>query len=93
MVGVAAGAMVDRVDDSIGRLGPVDDSAAMAANILDLWSADLPNVRHRALVHARQFGWDKSMEILFGRIYPMALSRAGQAESAGGAWVSAMADA
>jgi glycosyltransferase involved in cell wall biosynthesis len=76
VVGVAAGAMVDRVDDSIGRLGPVDDSAAMAANILDLWSGDMAAMRHRALAHARQFGWDKSMQILFGQIYPLALRRA-----------------
>lgn len=76
VVGVAAGAMVDRVDDSIGRLGPVGDSAAMAANILDLWAGDLHGVRHRALAHARQFGWDKSMDVLFGEIYPLAIRRA-----------------
>ena len=76
VIGVAAGAMVDRVDDKIGRLGPVDDSAAMAANILDLWSGDLAAMRGRAVAHARQFGWDKSMDILFGEIYPLALRRA-----------------
>jgi alpha-1,6-mannosyltransferase len=76
VVGVAAGAMVDRVDDSIGRLGPVGDSAAMAANILDLWSGDLPAMRQRSVAHARQFGWDKSMHILFSEIYPLALRRA-----------------
>ena len=76
VVGVAAGAMVDRVDHKIGRLGPVDDSAAMAANILDLWSGDLAAMRQRTLAHARQFGWDKSMDILFGQIYPLALRRA-----------------
>jgi alpha-1,6-mannosyltransferase len=93
VVGVAAGAMVDRVDDSIGRLGPVDDSAAMAANILDLWADDLPAVRARTLAHARQFGWDKSMDILFGRIYPLAMRRAALVESRDGALVSALADA
>ena len=31
VVGVAAGAMIDRVTDAVGRLGPVDDAAAMAA--------------------------------------------------------------
>ena len=40
VVGVAAGAMVDRVTDAIGRLGPVDDSDAMAANILSVWNSD-----------------------------------------------------
>ena len=38
VVGVAAGAMIDRVTDAIGRLGPVDDAEAMAANILDVWN-------------------------------------------------------
>ncbi|HEV2044745.1 MAG TPA: glycosyltransferase, partial [Sphingomicrobium sp.] len=73
VVGVAAGAMVDRVDHSIGRLGPVGDSAAMAANILDLWAGELPAMRQRASAHARQFGWDKSMDVLFGEIYPLAM--------------------
>jgi len=76
VVGVASGAMVDRVDHSIGRLGPIDDSAAMAANILELWAGDLPAMRQRTLDHARQFGWDKSMDILFGAIYPVAMRRA-----------------
>lgn len=81
VVGVAAGAMVDRVDDTIGRLGPVGDSKAMAANILDLWTGDVPAMRQRTLTHARQFGWDKSMDILFGEIYPLALRRAAMRES------------
>ncbi len=81
VVGVAAGAMVDRVDRSIGRLGPVDDSAAMAANILDLWRQDQPAMRRRAVAHARQFGWDKSMDILFGEIYPLAIRRAAAREA------------
>jgi len=81
VVGVAAGAMVDRVDDTIGRLGPVGDSAAMAANILDLWSGDMPAIRQRTLAHARQFGWEKSMDILFGEIYPLAVRRAAAREA------------
>ena len=94
VVGVASGAMVDRVDDSIGRLGPVDDSAAMAANILDLWSGDMAVMRRQALAHARDFGWDKSMEILFSRIYPQALRRAAlSATPSEATLVSAMADA
>ena len=93
VVGVAAGAMVDRVDETIGRLGPVDDSAAMAANILDLLGGDLAAMRGAAVTHARQFGWDKSMEILFSRIYPLALRRAQMVDSKGGAaLMSAMAD-
>ncbi|MES2902632.1 MAG: glycosyltransferase [Pseudomonadota bacterium] len=78
VVGVAAGAMVDRVDHRIGRLGPVDDSPAMAANILDLWSDDLSTIRENAVVHARQFGWNQSMELLFGQVYPQALRLAAE---------------
>ena len=40
VVGVAAGAMIDRVDDTTGRLGPIGDAAAMAANILAVWNGD-----------------------------------------------------
>ncbi|MEO8142104.1 MAG: glycosyltransferase [Sphingomicrobium sp.] len=93
VVGVAAGAMVDRVDDSIGRLGPVDDSAAMADNILDLWADDQSAIRARTVAHARQFGWDKSMDMLFGRIYPLAMRRAARIESRDKALVSALVDA
>ena len=76
VVGVAAGAMLDRVDRSIGRLGPVGDSNAMAANIVELWSGDMATMRTRVSEHAAGFSWDKSMESLFGRIYPEALRRA-----------------
>ena len=40
VVGVAAGAMIDRVTDATGRLGPVGDAAAMARNILAVWNGD-----------------------------------------------------
>ena len=40
VVGVAAGAMIDRVTDAVGRLGPVGDADAMARNILDMWRSD-----------------------------------------------------
>ncbi len=42
VVGVAAGAMLDRVSEETGRLGPVGDSAAMASNILDVWNGERP---------------------------------------------------
>ncbi len=76
VIGVSAGAMIDRVNETIGRLGPVDDSQAMAANIIDLWSGDLAAMRVRTLAHAGNFGWDKSMAILFSQIYPQAVARA-----------------
>jgi alpha-1,6-mannosyltransferase len=77
VVGIAAGAMLDRVSDETGRLGPVGDSAAMAANILAVWNGDRRAMGERARAHALQFSWDHSMEDLFGRVYPAALAHRG----------------
>ncbi|WP_162888036.1 glycosyltransferase [Sphingomonas mesophila] len=78
VVGVAAGAMVDRVDRSTGRLGPVDDAAAMAANIVEVLGGDHQAMRAAAIDRARHYGWDRSMERLFGHLYPLAFRRAGR---------------
>jgi alpha-1,6-mannosyltransferase len=75
VVGVAAGAMIDRVTSDTGRLGPVGDSAAMAANILELWNGNRAIVGEAARAHALQFSWVSSMEALFGRLYPAAFER------------------
>jgi alpha-1,6-mannosyltransferase len=83
VVGIAAGAMIDRVDDSVGRLGPVGDAAAMAANILEMWNADRRAIAEHAQACALEFSWDSSMEALFGRLYPAAFARrAGQLSAA-----------
>jgi len=75
VVGVAAGAMIDRVTDATGRLGQVGDADAMARNILEIWTADRSAMSERARAHALQFSWDRSMEALFGRVYPAAFAR------------------
>jgi alpha-1,6-mannosyltransferase len=75
VVGVAAGAMLDRVTDAMGRLGPVGDVEAMAANILAVWGGDHDAMRLAARAHALQFSWDSSMEALFGHVYPAAFER------------------
>jgi alpha-1,6-mannosyltransferase len=75
VVGVAAGAMIDRVSDSVGRLGPVGNRAAMARNILTVWDGDRAAMARSARDHALQFSWDKSMEALFGTVYPAAFAR------------------
>lgn len=85
VVGVAAGAMLDRVSRAMGRLGPVGDADAMARNILDLWSADRPALAAAARAHALQFSWDRSMEALFGRVYPQAFARRAERPIAAGA--------
>jgi alpha-1,6-mannosyltransferase len=79
VVGVAAGAMIDRVTETVGRLGPVDDAETMARNILSLWASDRAAIAEQARAHALQFSWDRSMETLFGHIYPAAFAqRVGQ---------------
>ena len=83
VVGVAAGAMIDRVTETTGRLGPVGDAEVMARNILDVWGADRSVMSEEARAHALQFSWQHSMEALFGRVYPAAL--AGRAEMPAGA--------
>ncbi|MCP3728966.1 glycosyltransferase [Sphingomonas sp. MG17] len=77
VVGVASGAMPDRVPEGLGLLGPVDDTAAMAANVVKLWQdgAQLTGARARAMVVER-YGWTRTFDRLFGEIYPKALERA-----------------
>ena len=78
VVGVAAGAMVDRVTAETGRLGPVDDDEAMAANIVAVWTGNRAAMSEAATRQAHEFSWERSMEALFGRIYRDALvARAG----------------
>jgi alpha-1,6-mannosyltransferase len=75
VVGVAAGAMLDRVTEDMGRLGPVGDVETMAANILSVISSDHEAMARAARAHALQFSWDSSMEALFGHVYPVAFER------------------
>ena len=76
VVGVAAGAMIDRITPALGRLGPVGDAAAMAANLAELWAGDPRAMGEAAWAHAQQYSWSASMEHLFGRVYPAALAKA-----------------
>jgi len=77
VVGVAAGAMLDRVTNEVGRLGPVGSTEAMARNILALWHSDRQRMSEQARAHALQYGWERSMETLFGHLYPAAFARRG----------------
>ncbi|HYC94903.1 MAG TPA: glycosyltransferase [Sphingomicrobium sp.] len=76
VVGVAAGAMVDRVPHGLGLVGEVDDAAVMASNIMAILQGDLAEMGQLARAHALQFSWDQSMERLFGRVYRSALAQA-----------------
>ncbi|MBA3834275.1 MAG: glycosyltransferase [Pseudomonadota bacterium] len=73
VVGVAAGAMLDRVDEETGKLAPVDDSSAIAANILELWQADRAAMGRAARDHVEgRFSWERTFKTLFGEVYPQA---------------------
>lgn len=76
VVGVAAGAMVDRVPHGLGLVGEVDDAGVMTANILAVLDGDRAAMSERARAHALQFSWHQSMDRLFGGVYRAALSRA-----------------
>lgn len=78
VVGVAAGAMLDRVTQDMGLLGPVSDCAAMARNMLEIWNGDRAAMAAAARSHALRFSWDSSMEMLFGQVYPAAFERRGE---------------
>ncbi|WP_411817639.1 glycosyltransferase [Hyphococcus sp. DH-69] len=76
VVGVRAGAMIDRVPPSLGRLGPCGDSDAMAANISAIWMDRLSNIGERARAHAiANFSWHATFENLFFNIYDSALRK------------------
>lgn len=75
VVGVAAGAMLDRVDAETGLLGPVDDADAMAANILEVWRSDRQAMGEAARTHVEgRFSWERTFQTLFGDIYPQAFA-------------------
>jgi alpha-1,6-mannosyltransferase len=77
VIGVASGAMPDRVPDGLGLLGPVDDAGAMAANVVALWQGDARGMGERARRMAVEgFGWNRTFERLLGEIYPAAMAAA-----------------
>ena len=81
VVGVAAGAMIDRVPNGLGLVGTVGDAEAMAANILAVLGGDMAAMGEQARAHALQFSWDQSMERLFGHVYARARLRAAERAS------------
>ncbi|MEO6256713.1 MAG: glycosyltransferase [Sphingomicrobium sp.] len=93
VVGVAAGAMIDRVTPRTGRLGPVGDVDAMARNILDVWNGDRSAMAADACSEARLFSWDHSMDALFDRVYPGAFRRRAEQQPVPTAAVAALVKA
>jgi len=90
---VSAGGMLDRVDGETGRLGPVDDCKAMAANILEVWQSDRGAMALAAREHVEgRFSWDRTFQALFGEVYPQAIAaRAGLRAGLAGAFAGSPA--
>ena len=76
VVGFASGAMVQRVPPALGRLVPLDDTAAMAAAVAEVWHGGHAATGLRAREHVTtQFSWQRTFDTLLGEIYPQALAR------------------
>jgi glycosyltransferase involved in cell wall biosynthesis len=64
VVAVDAGALRERVPAGLGYLGPVDDPAAMAENIVKA-AAERPQLAAQARAHVEaRFGWDSTFRAL-----------------------------
>jgi len=86
VVGVASGAMPDRVPAGLGYLGPVGDAAAMAANVLRVWRDGPAKIGALARAHAERFDWRFTFERLFHEIYPAAITRRNRRLADGRRW-------
>lgn len=88
VVGVASGAMPDRVPPGLGLLGPVDDTTAMAANVLKIWRDDHQAIGIEARHHVEtNFSWKRTFDRLLGDIYPKAMAQAAaRASSSKSGW-------
>lgn len=75
VVGVASGAMIERVPEGMGLLGPVNDAAAMATNVSTLWRTGHAEARQRSLALANAHNrWDQTFEQLITVEYAAALA-------------------
>ncbi|MEL6486977.1 MAG: glycosyltransferase family 4 protein, partial [Pseudomonadota bacterium] len=74
VVGVASGAMPERVPEGTGLLGPVDDALAMAQNVVRVWQEDYASQRQNALALAGSHNrWDQTFHQLIDVEYAEAL--------------------
>ncbi len=74
VVGVAGGAMPERVPHGTGVLGPVDDPVAMARGVVEVWRDDYAGKRARSLALAGAHNrWQQTFEQLLNVEYAAAL--------------------
>ena len=75
VVGVASGAMPERVPEGTGYLGPVDDPVAMARGVVEVWQNDYAGRRQRSLALASAHNrWPQTFEQLINVEYAAALA-------------------
>jgi alpha-1,6-mannosyltransferase len=75
VVGVASGAMPERVPEGTGVLGPVDDPLAMARGVVEVWQGDYAGRRARSLALAAAHNrWEQTFEQLINVEYAAALA-------------------
>jgi alpha-1,6-mannosyltransferase len=75
VVGVTSGAMVERVPEGSGLLGPAGDVAAMAANVTNLWRGDYQAMRANSLALANSHNrWEQTFAQLIDVEYSAALA-------------------
>lgn len=85
VVGFASGAMVQRVLPGLGELVPLDDVAAMARAVQQVWHDGPAAIGARARAHvAATFSWDQTFATLFGEVYPRAQSAAWRRQTRSG---------
>lgn len=79
VIGVASGAMPERIPASAGVLVDVDDCAAMAAAVVRVWRGQARGMGAAARRHVEgQFEWSQTFDRLLGQVYPAALDAAAE---------------
>lgn len=77
IVGVASGAMPERVPAATGVLVPVDDSGAMVSAVIEMWRGQHRQMGQAARRHVEgRFDWQQTFEALLGEVYPKAFQAA-----------------
>ena len=74
VVGVAAGALLDRVPDGTGLLGPVGDAEAFARNVERVAAQRDALARAARTLVATRFSWHRTLDALF-EIYAQLVAR------------------
>jgi hypothetical protein len=91
VVGVASGAMPARVPSGLGLLGPVDDVAAMAANVQAVWARGAGAMGAAARAHVvSRFSWERTFNQLIGEVYPAAMEHAAQRRARRLGWLGGL---